>query len=190
MAVKIAERSTYWQNNTNTPSATGDYRYYWKISYEQTDNDKSLNRSKIIVDYYIQTHKTQTVDGWDTIVLPAGTSVCYVNGSSIGSISTAQGVVMIGENYALKHIGTKSTYITHNADGTANFTWQGSGFGKGTAVSTYSLPTIPVKPKYDAIIKTSDGWKKGFTYAKIGGTWRKCEIFRKINSTWRKGSTE
>lgn len=346
MAVKIAERSTYWQNNTNTPSATGDYRYYWKISYEQTDNDKSLNRSKVIVDYYIQTHKTQAVDGWDTIILPAGTSISYVNGSSIGSIYTAEGVVMIGDNYSLRHIGTKSTYVTHNADGTGSFTWQGNGFGKGTAQSTYSLPTInqsepsepgedvtftpntvttdmytggtsnvksrvrtvidsitintdetmtitygievgngdneewdlaayasyingsqkayvhqsedytfvdktwynkisgnwgwyrlttrsdtipvansftmkvkgmfnygwtqsrwdsntgcvskeatiyvtiPVTPEYDIMIKTENGWKKGFTYVKIGDEWKECEIYYKIGSTWKKGSTE
>lgn len=348
MAVKIAERSTYWQNGTNTPSATGDYRYYWKISYEQTDNDKSLNRSKVIIDYYLQTHKTQSVDGWDTIVLPAGTSICYVNGSSIGSIDTAEGIVMIGENYALKYLGTKSTYVTHNADGTGSFTWQGNGLGKGTGLSTYSLPTItqggttpeepgdkvtftpgavttdfyyggtsnvmsrmrtiidsivinndgtmtitygievgngdneewnlsayaayingsqkayvhkseeysyidttwynkisgswgwyrlttrsdtipvansftmkvkgmfnygwtqsrwdsntgcveasdtiyvtiPEEPEYDVLIRTSDGWKKGFTYIKIGEEWKRCEIYYKVGSTWKKGSTK
>lgn len=348
MAVKIAERSTYWQNGTNSPSATGDYRYYWMIYYEQTDNDKSLNRSKVIVEYYLQTYKTQSVDGWDTIILPAGTSRCFINDTLIGSIGTDEGIVMIGSYGSLQYLGSKSTYVTHNSDGTATFKWQGDGLNKGTKASYYTLPTItqggttpeepgddieftpdtlttdfytggtsnvmarmrividsiaindngtmtvkygievgngndeewdlaayaayingsqktyvhqnedytfidktwynkisgswgwyrlatrsdtitvansftmkvkgmfnygwtqsrwdsntgcvskettiyvtiPVKPEYNALIKTANGWKKGFTYIKIGEEWRECDIYYKVGSTWKRGSTE
>lgn len=351
MATRIAERSTWWtQTGGSNPDPYGDWRYYWIISYEQTDNDKSLNRSKVIVDYYIQTHCTTYTENSVYPGVPEGTSTVYIDDASLGSISTPFGKALEkGDSWKLTYLGQKSKYVTHNSDGTRSFTWQGNGFGKGTAVSTYTLPTItqsggdtpsepsdkvtftpdtittefytagtsnvksrmriyidsitinsdntmtikygieagngnveewqlaayasyingsthqyvhssedysfinktwfdnigqdwswyrlgtysktipvassftmkvkgmfnygwtqsrwdsntgcveasatiyvtiPVKTIYDALIKTSNGWKKGFTYVKIGDAWKKCSIYRKIGSSWKKGSTE
>lgn len=352
MAVTIAERSTWWtQTGGSNPDPYGDWRYYWKIRYEQTDNDKSLNRSKVIVDYYIQTHCTNYTENSIYPGVPEGTSTAYVDGASIGSISTEFGKALEkGDSWKLTYLGQRSTYVTHNSDGTRSFTWQGNGFEKGTSVSTYSLPTIsqsggdtpsepgdevtftpstvttdmyshnnkatqsrirgrietitinddgtmsvklhleagsgnteeyavaayaayingaekvykhpsteytflnetwfntlgnwtwytlsthtitipvatsfelkvkgmfyygwtqsrwnngssygcveyeetiyvtiPVTPEYDVMIKTENGWAKGFTYVKIGDEWKECEIYYKIGSTWKKGSTE
>lgn len=145
MATYITERSTYWVvSGGSNPSAYGDYRYYWKIYYDQSESTSQNNRSKVVVEYFLQTHKS-AVDpdtGWDTTGYPSGTCDVKINGSSIGSIWTASGTIMIGTSWALTYLGTKSTYVTHNENGTGSFTFQGSGFGKATSVSTYSLPTI------------------------------------------------
>ena len=78
MATKIAERSTYWAISdgpkaNNRPYQDGDYRYYWKIYYEQTEEDKKPwnNRSKVIVDYYIQTYKSTSIYA-DVVSYPSG----------------------------------------------------------------------------------------------------------------------
>jgi hypothetical protein len=349
MAIKIAERSTWWtQTGGSNPDPYGDWRYYWIISYEQTDNDKSLNRSKVIVDYYIQTHCTNYTANSVYPGVPEGTSNVYIDDSLLGGIWTEFGKALEkGDNWKLTYLGQKSKYVTHNSDGTRSFTWRGEGLGKGTSTSTYTLPTIaqsggdtpsepgddveftpdtittefytggssdtmsrmriyidsitindnntmtikygieagsgnvyeyklaayasyingsqkayvhpnedysfvnsswfnigdwtwyrlntyehtipvatsfkmkvkgmfnygwtqsrwdsntgcvikedtiyvtiPVKPEYNALIKTANGWKKGFTYIKIGEEWRECDIYYKVGSTWKRGSTE
>lgn len=148
MATKIADRSTYWAVSegpkvNNVPDADGDHRYYWKIYYEQTDDDKKPwnNRSKVIVEYYIQTHKLKSVYA-DIISYPSGTSTTKINNSILKSFNTPSGDIVVGDNYRLKYIGESSKYIYHNETGDATFTWQGSGFGMGTAQTTYSLPHI------------------------------------------------
>lgn len=140
MATLLKERSTYWVLSGGSNPATsdyGDYRCYWKIYYEQSDADKKLLRTKLIVDYYFQSR----LGGDSYGAYPSYTSNCLINGSSIGSISKSEGRYT---SSGLTKIGSKTTYIKHNADGTASFTFQGKGFGKNTAVSTYSLPKISV----------------------------------------------
>ena len=148
MATKIAERSTYWAISDgpkvdNKPYQDGDYRYYWKIYYEQTEEDKKPwnNRSKVIVDYYIQTHKSTSAYA-DVVSYPSGSSTAKIDNSTLKTISTKSGSIVVGDNYKQTYIGSASKYIYHNATGDATFTWQGSGFGMGTATSTYTLPHI------------------------------------------------
>ena len=148
MATKIAERSTYWAISdgpkvNNKPYQDGDYRYYWKIYYEQTEEDKKPwnNRSKVIVDYYIQTYKSTSVYA-DVVSYPSGSSTTKIDNSTLKTISTKSGSIVIGDDYKQTYIGSASKYIYHNATGDGTFTWQGSGFGMGTATSTYTLPHI------------------------------------------------
>lgn len=156
MAVRMIERSTWWVRSGGSSPSTGgfgDYRYYWIIYYEQTDNDRINNRTKIIVDYYLQLNFTEEGMMADAGDYPSGTSTCYINGSSIGSISTSAGIISAGTSWGLKYLGQRSKYIYHNDDGSGSFTWQGNGFGKGTQVATYytgsgaantaTFPTIP-----------------------------------------------
>lgn len=153
MATKIAERSTYWKlansSTPNTPYSDGDYRYYWILYYEQTDEDKKPwnNRTKVIVKYYIQTYKS-TSSYADVVPYPSGTSTSTVtngydsNDSTTKSINTSAGDIVIGDNYKLKYVGEFSKIISHNTIGDGSFVWQGSGFGKGTKASMYTLPHI------------------------------------------------
>ena len=147
MATRIAERSTYWVvTGGSNPSPYGDYRFFWIISYEQTDNDRANNRSKVIVDTYLQTHFTEShPDDWMAsgyTYYGEGTSNVYIDGSLKHSTYVPSGTIQLGESWALSYKTTYSEYLKHNDDGTRSFTWKGTGFGKGTAVSTYTLPTI------------------------------------------------
>ena len=156
MATLIQQRSTWWVRSGGANPSTGgfgDYRYFWSISYEQTDTDRLNNRTKIIVDYYLQLNFNEEGMISDTGDYPSGTSTCYINGSSIGSISTSSGIITTGTSWALKYIGQRSTYIYHNNDGTGSFTFQGNGFGNGTSVSTYSTSSghFPVIPRGSVI---------------------------------------
>ena len=139
MATLLKERSTYWVMSGGSNYDTYfDYRGYWKIYYEQSDADKKLLRTKLIVDYYLQTHRHE-----DAVGIADSTSLnVLINGSSIGTVSANTNTVEVGNKLIKK--GSKSTYIYHNADGTASFTFQGKGFGSNTAVSTYSLPKLNV----------------------------------------------
>ena len=148
MATKIAERSTYWAISdgpkvNNKPYKDGDYRYYWKIYYEQTEEDKKPwnNRSKVIVDYYIQTYKSTSIYA-DVVSYPSGSSTTRIDNSILKTINTKSGSIVVGDDYRQTYIGSASKYIYHNTIGDATFTWQGSGFGMGTATSTYTLPHI------------------------------------------------
>ena len=139
MATLLKERSTYWVRSGGSSYNTYfDYRGYWKIYYEQSEADKKLLRTKLIVDYYLQTHRQE-----DAVGIADSTSLnVLINGSSIGTVSANTNTVEVGNKLIKK--GSKSTYIYHNADGTASFTFQGKGFGSNTAVSTYSLPKLNV----------------------------------------------
>ena len=142
MATFINDVSTYWVvSGGSNPDNWGDYRYYWRLEYEQSATDKANNRTKIIVSYYIQKHKTQGTDLG--LAYPSGTSTAYVNDNSIGSISSASGGIDTGTSYQLVYLGQKTTYVTHNNNGTGSFRFRASGFGKGTSTTTYNLPTIP-----------------------------------------------
>ena len=49
MATQMVQRSTDWvinKGHNNTPSAHGDYRYFWTIYY---DTDKANRRTKFTV---------------------------------------------------------------------------------------------------------------------------------------------
>lgn len=144
----IAARSTYWAISdgpkvNNKPYQDGDYRYYWDIYYEQTDEDKKPwnNRTKVTVVYYIQTHKS-TSQYADVVSYPNGTSTSKIDGIVLKAYNTAKGDIVVGDNYRKRYIGEASKYIYHNTNGDASFKWSGSGFGMGTAESTYSLPHI------------------------------------------------
>lgn len=132
----MVERSTYWVvSGGSNPTASGDYRYYWKLSY---DTDATNRRTKFTVNYYLQTHCTDYTTNSIVLGIPAGKSIVYKDGTSIGAVSTSATEVNKGDNWKLKSIGTKTFYVNHNNDGSASFKFQGSGFGKSTAVSTYS----------------------------------------------------
>lgn len=138
MATLLKERSTYWVlSGGSSANSDGDYRMYWKIYYEQSEADKKLLRTKLTVNYYVQI----SIGSHGEVVPPSTTSICYINGSSIGSKSFSSKYY---DSSGLYSLGSATKYITHNADGTASFTFQGKGFGKNTAVSTYSLPKISV----------------------------------------------
>lgn len=140
MATLLKERSTYWVISNGSSGATpGDYRCYWKIYYEQSDSDKLLLRTKLTIDYYLQFYnKVNSNITYDDTT----TSTVYINGSSIGGISISFSAIATSQ---LIKKGSKSTYIYHDkTTGEASFTFQGKGFGKNTAVSTYSLPKINV----------------------------------------------
>ena len=147
MATHIADRSTYWlSTGGSSPSSYGDYRFYWRISYEQTDNDRANLRSKVIIDTYLQTHFTESPpDDWTGsgyTYYPDGRSDVYINGSIVHSTYVPGGTIQLGESWALTYKTTYSKYLTHNEDGTCSFTWQGKGFGFSTSVSAYTLPRI------------------------------------------------
>ena len=140
MPTLIKERSTYWVRSGGSSPLTNqeDYRAYWKIYY---DTDTANNRTLITVDYYLQsTHGL--IWGYGT-----ATANCTVNGNSLGSvtISYPNGTEL---SNGLHFRGTKTIYVNHNADGSASFTWQGTGAGKSTSTATYStangdFPAIP-----------------------------------------------
>ena len=142
MATLIQERSTWWVvSGGANPYEDGDYRYYWRISYEQSDTDKQNNQSQLIIDYYIQKHKGTSVYA-DVSSYPSGTSIVNIDGSEWGRFTTSSGSLVVGDSWALSYIGTKKKAIPHNTDGSKSFTFQASGFGKGTSTSTYTLPKI------------------------------------------------
>ena len=146
--VKLTDdRSTYWvATGTNTPSKYGDYRYYWKFYYEQTDDNKKNNTSKLIIDQYIQVYFTEShPDDWMAsgyTYYPSSSGNISIDGTWQTAKSNAQGTIQLGEAYNLYYQTTYTKTISHNADGTRSFKWQGTGFGKYTAVSTYSFPQI------------------------------------------------
>ena len=136
MATLLKERSTYWAlSNGSSANSNGDYRMYWKIYYEQSDSDKALNRTKLTVNYYVQI----SIGSHGEVVPPSTSSICYINGSSIGTKSFSSRYY---DSSGLYSLGSATKYITHNADGTATFTFKGTGFGRNTALSTYTLPKI------------------------------------------------
>lgn len=138
----IQDRSTYWIQGGYLYPDEADYRYYWIIYYDQSESTSSNNRTKIIVDYYEQTYGGD-IGGPGTITSPSGTSTCYINGSSIGSISSEGQWIFSHTGNSLVYLGTRSTYIQHNDDGTGSFTFRGNGFGFSTSTSPYDVPTIP-----------------------------------------------
>ena len=139
MATLLKERSTYWvRTNGSSHNAYFDYRAYWKIYYEQSEADKKLLRTKIIVDYYLQTYH----DGVSIGIGDSTNANVYINGTSIGTVSMNTNTYDEGTKLVKK--GSKTTYVKHNADGTGSFTFRGTGFGLGTATSTYTLPKITV----------------------------------------------
>ena len=137
MATHIVDRSTYWiRSKGEQPNNYGDYRFYWKIYYE---TDKTNRRTKIIVDYYRQTHCTDYVESETPTSLPSGTSTAYVNGSSIGAITASQiNGLYYGDNKKLTKIGSRSTYVYHNDDGSASFKFKANGYGFSISEKTYS----------------------------------------------------
>lgn len=137
MATHIVDRSTYWiRSKGEQPNNYGDYRFYWKIYYE---TDKTNRRTKIIVDYYRQTHCTDYVESETPTSLPSGTSTAYVNSSSIGSITASQiNGLYYGDNKKLTKIGSRSTYVYHNDDGSASFKFKANGYGFSISEKTYS----------------------------------------------------
>lgn len=154
MSTLLKERSTYWLlSGGSNASADGDFRPYWKIYYDQ---EIANNRTLLTVQYYLQTKSND--DGSN--VSMSYSSTCKINGSSIGTIS---GTKSMGASTTMYSIGSKTIYINHNSDGTASFTFQGNGtiygYSKSTAVSTYTLPTIPRKPS----ISVSAGNKSEYT---------------------------
>ena len=139
MATLLKERSTYWvRTNGSSHHSSFDYRAYWKIYYEQSEADKKLLRTKITVDYYLQTYW----DGDSLSIYDSTSSNVYINGSSIGTVSI--NTQSYDEGTKLVKKGSKTTYVYHNKDGTGSFTFRGTGFGLGTATSTYTLPKITV----------------------------------------------
>lgn len=137
MSTLLKERSTYWLiGGGSNPASDGDFRPYWRIYYDQEPQN---NRTLITVQYYLQIYAS----GADAVNVGI-TSTVRINGSSIGTITKSATTYSTS---GLKSIGSKTTYITHEADGTAQFTFQGTGsygsWSKNTAVSTYDLPTLP-----------------------------------------------
>ena len=141
--VKLADRSTYWlMGDRNTPSPYGDYRCYWMIYYEQTETDKNALRAKVIVETYLQIHRTQDNPDGDYFRVPSGTSNTSVNGSWLGQKSHSGGIMYSYPNYQLNYVATDTKYVYYNEDGTCRFNWQGTGFGYNTSVTPYDLPNI------------------------------------------------
>ena len=54
MSTLLKERSTYWvKSGGSSASSNEDYRAYWKIYYDQEIDN---NRTKLTIDYYVQTY--------------------------------------------------------------------------------------------------------------------------------------
>lgn len=137
MVTLLKERSTYWVlSGGSSANSTGDYRCYWKIYYEQSEEDKKLLRTKLIIDYYLQFSNSV---GGNITYDASTTSKAYINGSNIGDVSIS--FTTIGTTGLIKK-GSKTTYVYHNEDGTGSFTFRGTGFGLSTSTTTYSLPKI------------------------------------------------
>lgn len=137
MATHIVDRCTYWiRSKGEQPNNYGDYRFYWKVYYE---TDKANRRTKIIVDYYRQTHCTDYVESQTPTSLPSGTSTAYINGSSIGALTASYiNGLYYGDNKKLTYLGSKSAYVYHNDDGSASFKFKANGYGFGISETTYS----------------------------------------------------
>lgn len=144
--VHIKDRSTYYHfggglTPYSTSSQNFDFRGYWKIYYDNAQ-DIAGNRTKVIVDYYVQ----YALRGGLTQVGSHGTWQSLVQGS-------AQSISFSPNAYqwtaGLNYLGSKEWWVTHDNNGVGSFTWRGrydmisNGNYKGTATSTYSLPTIP-----------------------------------------------
>lgn len=166
MAKRLVQRSTDWvinKGHNNTPSAYGDYRYFWDIWYE---TDASNRRTKFTVYYYLQTHNTNYTENTMDLLVPAGTSTVYINGSSIGSISSRETSTNKGDNLALRSMGSRTFTIYHNDDGSASFTFRGTGFKDSSnktmssGTSTYGTSTNPSFPSIASptIIGTTDSF--------------------------------
>ena len=183
MATLLKDRSTYWvRTNGSSHNAYFDYRSYWKIYYEQSEADKKLLRTKLIIDYYKQTY-------WDGVSLGIAdttNSNVYINGTSIGTVSMTTNESN-GEGTKLAKKGSKTTYIYHDkTTGEASFTFKGTGFGKSTAVSTYSLPKINVVTTIENNSSSSNyidfGSNVTFTLTKPNDT-HNSDIYYVINNT-------
>ena len=105
MATLLKERSTYWVlSGGSSAESPGDYRTYWKIYYEQSDADKKLLRTKLIVDYYLQFSNSV---GGNITYDDSTTSTVYIDGSSIGGVSIS--FTAIGSTQLIKK-GSKTFY--------------------------------------------------------------------------------
>jgi hypothetical protein len=131
----------------------------------------------------------------------------YINGSTHQYVHSSEDYSFInktwfnniGQDWSWYRLGTYSKTIpvassfTMKVKGMFNYGWTQSRWDSNTGCVSKEATiyvTIPVKPEYNALIKTANGWKKGFTYIKIGDEWRKCDIYYKVGSTWKRGSTE
>lgn len=151
--VKIADRSTLWSmTNGSSPSASGDFRAYWSVYYDNVP-DIANNRTKIKVESYIQT--SLGANGPFSI---SGSSYVKIDGSSQSSV-TLNHYISASGTY---HKSSAEYWISHDAYGVGSFTWQGygslDGRSRATSSSTYSLPNIP---RYATI--------NSFTFAKASG---------------------
>ena len=182
MATLLKERSTYWvRTNSSSRRSDFDYRAYWKIYYEQSEADKKLLRTKITVDYYLQTYW----DGDSLSIYDSTSSNVYINGSSIGTIS--MNTSSYDEGTKLVKKGSKTTYVYHNKDGTGSFTFRGTGFDLGTSTTTYDLPKINVGTE---IINNSSSSnyinldsEVTFTLNDLTGQVEANKLYYKINNT-------
>lgn len=182
MATLLKERSTYWvRTNSSSRRSDFDYRAYWKIYYEQSEADKKLLRTKITVDYYLQTYW----DGDSLSIYDSTSSNVYINGSSIGTIS--MNTSSYDEGTKLVKKGSKTTYVYHNKDGTGSFTFRGTGFDLGTSTTTYDLPKINVGTE---IINNSSSSnyinldsEVTFTLKPLTGQVEANKLYYKINNT-------
>lgn len=157
MATHMIDRSTWWVNSGGSnPINTGDYRHFWSISYT---TDKANRKTNFTVDYYVQYCFSAYEAGAQMDYLyevPSGTSTVYINGSSIGSISTPKLEIEKASGWRTKYVGTRTFSIKHNNDGSASFKFYGTGFGKGTSTSEYStangnFANIPSQSILDSI---------------------------------------
>lgn len=150
MATLLRQRSTLWLWDDD---ARFDQRAWWNIYYEQSASDKALNRTKIIVEYVCEIQYNGSHNNFT--ILPFTLS-CKINGNDLGTLNYPEKssyIPPIGTSWHT--IGTKTTYVYHNNDGTANVTFQGfstydmsyvgeiSNYKLNTTVSTNSLPRIP-----------------------------------------------
>lgn len=181
MATLLKERSTYWVlSGGSSANSNGDYRMYWKIYYEQSDEDKKLLRTKLTVNYYVQI----SIGSQGEVQPPTTTSICYIDGSSIGSKSFSSKYYQSSGLYSL---GSATKYITHNTDGTASFTFRGTGFGLGTSTTTYTLPKITVGTEITNNTSSSNyinlDSEVTFTLNDLTGQVEANKLYYKINNT-------
>lgn len=149
----MIDRSTWWvKSGGGSPQNTGDYRCFWSISYETNVADRTTT---FTFSCRVQGHyKDASESGYNWYQIQPTKSTVYIGSSennlkSIGSITTSQIDMELGTDwYVYPSDGTLKTTIKHNDDGSASFVFKGTGFGKGTAASTYStangnFPSIP-----------------------------------------------
>lgn len=137
MAVLARQCSTYYLfSNSWAPISDGDSRGWWNIYYEQSEADKALKRTKIIVEHIANFYNRANY--WH------GLLSLHYNFNSGGFVYAGAGDKNVGDWVT---VNTTTHYVYHNSEGVGSFSFQGKiyydGIERYTNWESIPLPTIP-----------------------------------------------